>query len=147
MKGNPIGELSFVPEQIPRVIPWRYDDSKIYSYGIFERESYRIVCNVRHRTDSKRSLNVFIEYYSCSIDDCLINLVDKRCQSPTSRNILSVTSHRTEKFQSQFVSSQSHRLENPSMGYQYLCCYEQNGYVSIAKAITVLSSKSIEGMD
>lgn len=144
MKGNPIGEFSFIPEQIPHVIPWRYENSKIYAYGISQRESYRVVCNVRHRTDQKRSLDVFIEYHSCSVDDCLIDLADKRCRALNNRNTMSVTTHRTEKFQSQFVSSNSHRLENPSMGYQYLCCYEQNGFVSVAKAITVLSRKYVD---
>lgn len=137
-----MGEFSFIPEQIPRSIPWRYENSKIYAYGIAEREVYRIVCNVRHRSDQKRSLNVFIEYYPCSVDSCLADLADRTCRSSASQNTLSVTSDQTDKFQTQFVSTNSHRLDNPSMGYQYLCCHERNGFVSIAKAMTVLSRMS-----
>ncbi len=142
IKGNPIGELSFISEQIPFSIPWRNEYTKnkinIYSYGIFQQESYRIVCTVHHHSNLKQSLNVFIQYYQCSIDTCLSNLHDKICRN---ENILSTTSTRINNYQTQFVSVNSHKLDNPSIGYQYLCCYKEKNLINIAKAITILSRK------
>jgi hypothetical protein len=136
-----VGEFTFIPNQIPHSIPWRNDQSKIYSYGIHPRERYRILCNVRHRSEKKQSLNVFIQYYQCSIDSCLSDLLDKACRSSSDQNSISTIAHRIDKFQTQFVSSDSHKLDNPLMGHQYLCCYQQNGLINIAKAITILSRK------
>ncbi|CAF4377532.1 unnamed protein product, partial [Adineta steineri] len=140
---NPVGQLSFVPEQIPHNIPWRNENSNnkvnIYPYGVFERESYRVACTIRHRSDINRPLNIFIKYSQCSIDNCLSNLIDQTCQMTSNQNILSITSNRINDFQTQFISSTSQTIENPTIGYQYLCCYEQNGLINIAKAITILS--------
>ncbi|CAF0830837.1 unnamed protein product [Adineta steineri] len=141
--GNPVGQLSFVPEQIPHTIPWRNENSNnkvnIYPYGVFERESYRIACTIRHRSDINRPLNIFIKYSQCSIDNCLSNLIDQTCQMTSNQNILSITSNRINDYQTQFISSTSQTIDNPTIGYQYLCCYEQNGLINIAKAITILS--------
>lgn len=139
-QGNPIAEITFIPNQIPHSIPWRNDQSTVYASGIHPAESYRILCNVRHRSDKKQPINVFIQFYQCSIGNCLSNLVDKQCQSPD-RNKIETTEHRIDKFQTQFVSADSRRIENPSMGHQYLCCYEQNGLMNVAKAIAVPSRK------
>jgi hypothetical protein len=143
--GNPVGELLFISEEIPYSIPWRNENSKnqinIYPYGIHERESYRIVCTIRHRSDLKQPLNIFIQYYQCSIDNCLSNLLDKTCRAPSNQHTISTTSTRINDFQTQFVSTDSHQLNNPSIGHQYLCCYKQNGLINLAKAITILSRK------
>jgi hypothetical protein len=112
----------------------------IYSYGIHRDESYRILCNVHHRSDQKQSLNVFIQYYQCSIDNCLSDLIDKSCRS-SNRNSIKTNAHQIDKFQTQFVSYDSYRIDNPLIGHQYLCCYQKNGLINIAKAITVLSRK------
>jgi hypothetical protein len=144
IKGNPVGELSFVPEQILYSIPWRNENLKnkinIYSYGIFQRESYRVVCTVRHHSDLKQPLNVFIQFYQCSVDNCLSNLQDKKCRTSSNENLISTTSNRITDFQTQFVSNNSYKLDDPSIGHQYLCCYQQNGLINIAKGITILSS-------
>jgi len=146
IKGNPVGELSFIPEQIPVSIPWRNENFKdklnIYSYGIFQRESYNIVCTIHHRSDLKQSLNIFIQYYPCSIGNCLSNLHDKTCRTSSSdQHSISTTSNRINNFQTQLISMNPHKLDNPAIGHQYLCCYKQNGLITIAKAITILSSK------
>jgi hypothetical protein len=142
IKGNPVGELSFIPEQIPFSIPWRNENLKnkinIYSYGIYRNESYRIVCTIQHHSNLKKSLNVFIQYYQCSIDNCLSNLHNKICRN---ENLITTTSNRINNFQTQIVSINSHKLNNPSIGHQYLCCYKQNNLINIAKAITILSRK------
>ena len=92
--GNPVGQFSFISNQIPDSIPWRDEDYKtklnIYPYGIYERESYRIVCTVRHRSDIEQPLNVFIQHIECSIDNCLSDIIDKTCRSTTGQR-LSIT--------------------------------------------------------
>jgi len=142
-KGNPVGQLSFISEQTPDVIPWRHEYYKnklnVYPYGIFENESYRIVCTIRHRSDINRPLNIFIQYSQCSFDTCLSNLIDKKCQTLSNQQLISTTSNRINDYQTQFISTNSHTLDNPSIGHQYLCCYEQMGLIAIAKAITILS--------
>jgi hypothetical protein len=110
----------------------------IYPYGIFEHESYRIACTILHRSDIKQPLNIFIQYLQCSIDNCLSNIIDKTCQTSS---LISTTSNRVNPFQTQFISTESHILHYPSIGHQYICCYEQNDLITIAKAITTLSSK------
>ncbi|CAF4523047.1 unnamed protein product [Rotaria sp. Silwood1] len=138
--GNPIGQFSFIPEQIPFSIPWRNENKlNIYSYGIFPNESYRMVCTIRHRSDIKRPLNIFIQYSKCLIDNCLSSLIYDTCQISSNKNLISSTSNHINNYQTQFISSNSHTLDNPSIGHNYLCCYKQNGLVSVAKAITVLS--------
>ena len=50
-------------------------------------------------------------------------------------------SNRINNFQTQFISSDSQILNDPSIGHQYICCYEQNGFIILAKALTALASK------
>ncbi len=146
-KDDPVGQLSFIPEQTPDTIPWRNENSKnklnIYPYGIFEREAYRIVCTIRHRSDVNQPLNIVIQYFQCSIDNCLSNLIDKTCQSSSNQYSISTTSNRINDYQTQFISTISHTLNDPMTGYQYLCCYKENNLITIPKAITILSSKII----
>ncbi|CAF4341318.1 unnamed protein product, partial [Rotaria sp. Silwood2] len=138
--GYPIGQLSFISEQTPFSISWRNENKlNIYSYGIFQNESYRIVCTIRHRSDIKGPLNIFIQYSKCLIDNCLSNLIYETCQISSNKNLISTISNHINNYQTQFISSNFHLLNNPSIGHNYLCCYEQNGLISIAKATTVLS--------
>ncbi len=143
--GNPVGQFSFVPNQIPRIIPWRDEDYKnklnIYAYGIYERESYRVVCTIRHRADIDQSLNVFIQHTECSVDNCLSDIIDKTCQSPGSQRLPITKANRINNFQTQFISIESQVVDDPSIGHQYICCYEQNGLIILAKALTALARK------
>ncbi|UJR28561.1 hypothetical protein I4U23_009794 [Adineta vaga] len=143
MIGKPVGQLAFVPNQIPRYIPWREENFKnkvnIYPYGIYENESYRVVCTVRHRADIERSLNVFIQHIECSMDNCLSDIIDKTCQTYSSQRLSTTKATRINNFETQFVSIESQTLRDPSIGYQYICCYEQNGSIELAKALTVLA--------
>ncbi|CAF1068038.1 unnamed protein product [Adineta steineri] len=141
--GNPVGQFSFVPNEIPRDIPWRDDNYKtklnLYTYGIYQRESYRVVCTVRHRSDIERSLNVFIQHSVCTVDNCLSDIIDRTCQSSTNQRLPTTKATRINNFQTQFVSIESQTINDPSMGHQYICCYEQNGIFILAKALTVLA--------
>lgn len=145
--GNPVGQFAFIPEQNISSIPWRDEEFenklKIYSYGIFERESYRVACTVRHQSGSKYPLNVFIQYYKCSMDNCLSDLISKTCKKSTNQYLLTAKPNRINKYQTQFISSYSHTLNDPSTGHQYLCCYKQNGLATVAKAISILSRMNI----
>ena len=146
-QGNPLGQFSFVSEQILSPSLWRNEDYRnrltVYPYGVFKNESYHIVCTIRHPSDIQRPLNVFIQYSQCSIDHCLSNIIDKTCRLSSNEHVISTTSNRMNNYQTQFVSKKSHLLHDPSIGHQYLCCYEQNGLINMAKAITILSRKTI----
>ncbi|CAF4132619.1 unnamed protein product [Rotaria sordida] len=141
--GNPVGQFSFISNDIPRIIPWRdeYEKNKlnIYSYGIYERESYRIVCTVRHRADIARPLNVFIHDIQCSIENCLSDIIDRTCKSSSNPRLLLTKANRINNFQTEFVSIESQIIDNPSIGHQYICCYEQNGLIMLAKSLTALA--------
>ena len=137
---NTVGEITFIPMQIPRSIPWRNDESIVYSSGIRPGESYRILCNVRHRANRNQPISVFIQHYQCPIANCLSDLLDKQCQSPD-RNTIKTTKDRVDDQQIQVVSSGSHQIDNPAMGHQYLCCDQKNGFTNLAKAIAVQSRK------
>jgi len=142
--GNPVGQISFISNQIPDTIPWRDEDYKtklnIYPYGIYERESYRIVCTVRHRSDIEQPLNVFIQHTECSIENCLSDIIDKTCRSTIGQRLSITNANRINNFQTQFISSDSQILNDPSIGHQYICCYEQNGFFILAKALTALAN-------
>ncbi len=144
--GNPVGQFSFISNQISdNIIPWRDEDYttklNIYSYGIYERESYRVVCTIRHRSDIKQPLNVFIQHIECSIENCLSDIIDKTCRSSTGQHLSITKANRINDFQTQFVSSDSQILDDPSIGHQYICCYEENGVLILAKALTALARK------
>ena len=142
--GAPVGQFAFVPNQVPRVIPWRQEDYKnrpnIYAEGMKERESYRVVCSIRHRADISQPLNVFIQHIECSVDSCLSDVIDKTCRSPTSQRLSIGRANLINSYQTQFVSTDPQTLDDPSIGKQYVCCYEQNGLTILAKALTVLAS-------
>ncbi|CAF3375104.1 unnamed protein product [Rotaria socialis] len=138
--GDPVGQFSFTTEQEFSAIPWRDETNlRIYSYGVSEYDSYRIVCTIRHRSDIKQPLNVYIQYSTCSIDDCLSNLIDKTCQISSRTTLMKTISNPINNYQTQFVSNHSHKLTASSIGHQYLCCYQENGLINIAKGITILS--------
>ena len=143
--GDPVGQLAFVSNQIPRQIPWRAEDSKnkpnIYPYGIKEQQPYRAACTVRHRSDIGQPLNVFIQHVQCSIDNCLSEIIDSACQSTTGERLPLSQPTRINNYQTQFISSDSHTLDNAMTGHQYICCYEKNGLAVLAKAVTVLARK------
>ena len=145
LSGNPVGQMSFVTEQGLSDLSWRdenfNDKMRIYPYGITGKESYRAACTIRHRADTPQPLNVVIQRYSCPMESCLSTLVDQRCQRSFSQNSLRATPKRVSDFQTQLIGAESQQLDDPSFGYQYLCCYEQGGLISIAKAMTVVSSK------
>ncbi|CAF1076010.1 unnamed protein product [Rotaria sp. Silwood1] len=141
--GNPIGQLSFLSNDIKSTIPWRdqYNKNKlnIDSYGIYERESYQIVCTVCHRADIVRPLNVFIHDIQCSIDNCLSDIIDKTCRSSSNPRVLHTTVKNIDSFTTQFISSESEIINDPSIGHQYVCCYEQTGSIMLAKSLTALA--------
>ncbi|CAF1023509.1 unnamed protein product [Adineta ricciae] len=141
--GDPVGQFAFVPEQKTETISWRDENHKdkinIYPYGVSQREPYRVVCTIRHRADINRPLRVSLHYSQCSLDACLASLIRKTCQTSSDQQLISTTSNRITDYETQFISSASHALHDPSIGHQYLCCYEQNGLVSIAKGITILA--------
>lgn len=141
-EGDPVAQVSFVSEETPPSIPWRDENNlNIYSYGFSNNKSYNAVCTVRHRSDVKRPLNVFIQYYQCSVDDCLLDLMNKVCQTSSNRGLRKSISTSISNYQSDFINNASYTLNNPSTGYQYLCCYRQNGLITLAKGVTVLSRK------
>ncbi len=145
MIGNPVGQIAFVPNQIPHRIPWRAEDFKskvnIYPYGIYENESYRVVCTIRHRSDIEKPLNIFIQQIPCSIDNCLLDIIVNTCQSTTGQRLAMTQPTRISGYQTQFASSDSQILSDPSIGHQYLCCYEKDGLIVLAKALTALARK------
>ncbi|CAF4790294.1 unnamed protein product, partial [Rotaria magnacalcarata] len=55
--------------------------------------------------------------------------------------VLTTGSNRITSFQTQFVSTDAQIIDDPSIGHQYICCYEQNGLVLIAKSLTALARK------
>ncbi|CAF0895692.1 unnamed protein product [Adineta ricciae] len=141
--GNPVGQLAFVPIEIPRYVSWRdenfKDKSNIYAYGIYENEPYRVVCTIRHRADIERSLNVFIQHTECTMEHCLSDIIDKTCQSSSNQRLPTSKATRINDFQTQFVSIESQTIHDPLIAHQYICCYEQKGLVQLAKALTVLA--------
>ncbi|CAF3221282.1 unnamed protein product [Rotaria socialis] len=141
--GNPVGQFSFMSNDIQRTMPWRdeYDKDKIniHTYGIYESELYRVVCTVRHRADIQQPLKVFIHDVQCAVDHCLSDIIDKTCQVSPNLRVLSTGSNRITSFQTQFVSTDAQIIDDPSIGHQYICCYEQNGLVLIAKSLTALA--------
>jgi hypothetical protein len=142
--GNPVGQLSFISNEIPSSIPWREENYKnnlnIYSYGINERESYRTACTIRHRADIEQTFNVFIQHIQCPIDNCLSDIIDKSCQTSSYNQRLSITkANRIDNYKTQFVSIDSQIIDDPSIGHQYICCYEQNGFIPLAKGLTALA--------
>ena len=146
LKGDPVAQLSFVSEQIPSVIPWRDENyipkrPNIYPYGVFTNESYQINCTIRHRADIERPLNMYIQYFQCPINNCLSNLIHKPCLPQSDPNTINTTSIEKSDFETQLISTISHKLNNSNIGHQYLCCYEQDPLINIAKGITILSSK------
>ena len=149
-EGNPTGQISFTSNDVTQSLPWRHEHfqntSSIYPYGILERESYRVVCHIRHRSDVQQPLKAFVQYHPCSVDTCLSEIINRVCQRGPNSQSLATTSQRVNDFQTQLISTASHQLESPSVGHQYLCCYEQNGLIAIAKALTILSRESNETM-
>ena len=145
--GNPVGQIAFVPNQIAHVIPWRGENQKdrlnIHALGIREKESYRIVCNIRHRADVEQPLNVFIKHLECSVDYCLSDVIDKSCGSSQTDQLPISRGTRINAFQTQFVSVDSHVLDDPKIGRQYICCYESKGAIVLAKALTALARESM----
>jgi hypothetical protein len=143
--GDPVGQLEFVSNPVPHEIPWRTEDLKskpdIYSYGIQERESYRVACTVRHRSDIEQPLNVFIQHIQCSIDNCLSDINDNTYRSTTGERLPLSQATRINSYRTQFVSSDSKVLDSPTIGHQYVCCYEKNGLTVFAKALTALARK------
>jgi len=143
--GNPVGQLSFIPNQNSHISSWRDEDYKtklnIYSYGIYPYESYHVICTIRHRSDIEQPLNVFIQRIECSIDNCLSDIIDKSCRLTTGQRLSITKENRINDFQTQFVSSDSQILDDPSIGHQYICCYEENGLLILAKALTALARK------
>lgn len=143
--GPPVGQFAFIPNEIPRIIPWRDEQYKdklnIYSYGTYKDESYRVVCTVRHRADIEQPLKVFIHNIPCSVDNCLSNFIDRGCPSSSSTTSMMTTATRLNKFQTQFVSTESKIIDNPLTAHQYICCYEQNGLTTLAKSVTALARK------
>jgi hypothetical protein len=111
----------------------------IYSYGIFEGESYRVVCTVHHRSDIEQPLNVSIQHIQCSMDNCLSDIIDNTCRSTTGQRLPMAKSNRISDYYTQFSSSDSQILDDPSIGHQYLCCYEKSGLIVLAKALTALA--------
>ncbi len=138
----PVGQIAFVPNQISDKIPWRAEDFKskvnIYPYG---NESYHVVCTIRHRSDIEKPLNVFIQQTPCSIDNCLSDIIDNTCQSTTDERLEMTESIKISDYQTQFASNDSQILNDPSIGHQYLCCYEKDGLIVLAKALTALARK------
>jgi hypothetical protein len=143
--GNPVGQFAFVPDQIPRYIPWRDENYKnklnIYAYGIYERESYRVVCTVRHRADIERSMNVYIHHLECNMDNCLSDIIDQTCQRSFGQRLSTSKATRINDFETQFASLESQKILDPATGHQYVCCYEQKGSVELAKALTALARR------
>jgi hypothetical protein len=141
--GNPVGQFAFLTNQIPDDIPWRDEDYKtklnIYPYGIYERESYRVVCTIRHRADIEQPLNVFIQRTECSIDNCLSDIIDQTCRSTTGQRLSITKSNLINNFRTQFINSDSQIINDPSTGHRYICCYEKNGLFILAKAVAVLA--------
>ena len=148
--GDPVGQLSFTPDQIPRAVPWRHENYKnrfnVHASGVFERESFRIVCSIRHRADIGLPLNVFIHQSECSVDTCLADVIEKTCRSSSSssgQRLPISQGTRINAFQTQFVSINSQIVNDPAVGRQYLCCYEQREPVALAKGLTALARNEL----
>jgi hypothetical protein len=145
--GDPVGQLSLTPDQVPRALPWRQEYNKnkfnVHASGVFERESFRVVCSIRHRADIGQPLNVFIQQSECSVDTCLSDTIEKTCRSPSGQRLPISKGARINAFQTQFVSIDSQILNDPAVGRQYLCCYEQRDPVPLAKGLTALARNEL----
>lgn len=141
--GDPVGQISFTSKETPSSVFWRDENYKsknnIYSYGIFDKESYRVACTIRHRADVKRPLNVFLKYIQCSVDNCLSDLTDQTCQSSVGQRLSLTELTRTNSFQTQFISSEFQTFDDPSIGHQYICCYNDRSSVTLAKGLTAVA--------
>lgn len=141
--GDPVGQISFTPVETPRTIFWRDENSKsknnIHSYGIYENESYRVACTIRHRANINRPLKVFLKYVQCSVDNCLSDLIDQTCQSSVGQRLSITEMNRINNFQTQFISSEIQKFDDPSIGHQYICCYDDQSKVTLAKGLTAIA--------
>ncbi|CAF0763540.1 unnamed protein product, partial [Didymodactylos carnosus] len=139
--GDPVAYFSFIPEQIPHSLKWRDDfrNEKIYPYGVFENEIYRVMCSVHHRSDTEKPLNVFILKRTCLLDDCLHNLIDTKSCGDTRKGWtkMNVDSYALDKFRTQFTSIERETVTDPDVGHQYLCCYKNS---LMSKGLTAMAN-------
>ena len=146
--GNPVGQFAFLPSEIPRSIPWRDDDLKnkqnLYAYGVYDNEAFRVACTVRHRSDVGQPLKVFIHHIECRVENCLENIIDNACQSTTAQRLPMASANRINNYQTQFVSTNTQFLDESTLGHQYICCYEQNAPLVLAKGLTAIARKKHE---
>ncbi|CAF1308987.1 unnamed protein product, partial [Didymodactylos carnosus] len=139
--GDPLAYFSFVPEQIPHGLKWRnnFHNEKIYSYGIYENEIYRVMCSVHHQSDIGKPLDVYILKRICIFDDCLYNLIDiTSCDNRRNNWIkMTVNIYEIDKFRTQFTSLERETITDYDMGHQYLCCYKHS---LMSKGVTVMAN-------
>lgn len=114
----------------------------IHPYGIPLNTRYRISCNMRHRSDMKQPLEVSIHHFNCTVDTCLTNMIDKTCQRTRNLWPIPTVYKSINSYQTNWMSVESYRLHDPSMGHQFLCCYRDTTMTTVAKAIAVASSKT-----
>ena len=145
--GNPVGQISFGLGDSSSTNSWRNEDYKsrlnIYALGILEKQSYHVVCTIRHRADIKQPLNVFIQRAECPVESCLSDVIDRTCRSTTNIRLSTNPGININKFQTEFVSAESYTIDDYNVGNQYLCCYEKDGEVILAKALAALARKII----
>jgi hypothetical protein len=84
---------------------------------------------------------VFIQHAECSIDNCLSDIISKTCRSSSSRRLPTTNANRINNFQTQFVSIDPQTITDPSVGHQYICCYDQTNSIVLAQALTALARK------
>ena len=141
--GDPVGQFAFIPNEISRSIPWRDEGYKnkqnIHAYGIYKDESFRVACTVRHRSDIPQPLNIFIQQIECKVDNCLENIIDNACRSTTGQRLTMTKANQINNYQTQFISSTSQKFDDPTIGHQYICCYEQSIPLVLAKGLTAVA--------
>ena len=143
---DPVGQLSFISADGSTSIEWRDKNAqqkhRIYTYGVLADETYRVVCNVQHHSNNSRPMRITVQYFSCSVYNCLSKFVDRSCQGTSKNHMISTRKNPVNQYQTQWITVDTHRLIDSSIGYLYLCCDENNPSIVINRAITVLSSNS-----
>jgi len=73
------------------------------------------------------------------VDNCLSDLIDQSCQSSVGQRLSITEMKRINNFQTQFISNEIQKFDDPSIGHQYVCCYDDKSSVTLAKGLTAIA--------
>ena len=73
------------------------------------------------------------------MDNCLSDLIDQSCQSSVGQRLSITEMKRINNFQTQFISNEIQKFDDPSIGHQYVCCYDDKSSVTLAKGLTAIA--------